>query len=220
MAEYAPVPLVGRFPDLSTDPRWVRHLPHGTLLARIFPSAGPYPMHWNEFRSFGPVDARFDHHPPPMEYHDDHGVMYAVAEGDGGRDSAFATCLLEVFQHHRVMDLSRNAATLALFELSRPIELLQLSDSDWLAVAGGNAAVSSGLRARSREWARAIYSAYPTLDGVISASTVLPDSRIIALWERATSAFPQHPTALLRLDRPELANVIHGVASRYGFTVL
>ena len=220
MAEFAPHPDPSRFPDLTQDPQWIRTVPRGTLVARVFSAGGPYAMDWNEFRRFGPVDARFDHHPLPMGEHPGHGVMYVVAETDGGTDSALATCRLEVFQRERVMQVSRNGATLALSELARPVHLLQLSDSDWVTVAGGNAAVSSGSRARSREWARAIYSSYPDIDGVVSASSVLPDARIIAVWERAESALPAHPLALLRLDRPELANVIHATALRYGFTVL
>lgn len=131
-----------------------------------------------------------------------------------------ATCLVEVFQQQRIIHRSAAGATLALFETTLPIHLLDLSDSDWLTVAGGNAAVSAGSRARSREWTRAIFNTYPEIGGIRSASSVVPDARIAALWARSSDAIPDHPDALLRLDRPELTHVMHGVARRYGYLVM
>ena len=45
----------------------------GTLLARIYFTAGRHPSHWRQFRRFGPTAARWDHHLPdpdrePMEH--------------------------------------------------------------------------------------------------------------------------------------------------------
>src|SRR5690606_12769986 len=125
----------------------------------------------------GPVDSRFDPHPLPPAESPDHGIMYVVPEHQPGRDSAVATCLVEVFQQQRIIHRSAAGATLALFETTLPIHLLDLSDSDWLTVAGGNAAVSAGSRARSREWTRAIFNTYPEIGGIRSASSVVPDAR-------------------------------------------
>src|SRR5690606_26754932 len=120
----------------------------------------------------------------------------------------FAAALLEVFQAQRMIRLRDGAPTLAAFEVRRPLRLLDLSDSDWVTVAGGNSAISSGDRERSRLWARAIAERYPELDGVVSASSLIPTSRVVALWAGAADALPEHPTALLRLDRDELLGVI------------
>jgi len=234
MSEYLPAPEPERFPDLSADPRWVREVPVGTALFRILRAGGAHASEWFEFREFGPLDARFDPHPEPVGEHPGRGVLYAVLEG-GARaeaapgpgpgpgpvlDSAFAACLLEVFQQHRIIRRVAGAPTLAAFEITRTLRLLDLSDSDWIAVAGGNAAIASGERSRARPWARAIRDAYPELDGVVAASSIVPTARVAALWTPAESALPRHPLALLGLDREELSPVIDAIAERYGYVLL
>src|SRR5690606_24853159 len=97
--------------------------------------------------------------------------------------------------------------------------LLNVSDSDWVTVAGGNSALTSGDHAQSRQWARAIRMRYPELDGVVAASALVPSARTVALWSPAISAIPRHPLALIRLDRAELTSVIEAIAQRYGYLV-
>ena len=246
MSERLPAPDRSRFPELARDAAWVRELPAGSALTRIFRAGGAHPAEWFEFREYGPLDARFDPHPEPTGVHPGHGVLYTVVEpdalvppGDAGRgapgaggpgpggpgpggalDSAFAACLLEVFQQFRIVRRRAGAPAVAVFETARPLRLLDVSDSDWVAVAGGNAAIASGERARAREWARAIRSAYPELDGVLSASSVVPSARVAALWSPAADALPRHPVALLPLDGEELTGLIDAVAERYGYLVL
>lgn len=227
MSERLPAPDPGRFPRLSDDPSWVRQVRAGTALARIFRAGGPHPVEWHEFRDYGPLDARFDPQPEPVGPHPGEGVLYAVLERTAAAeepahpgDSAFAACLLEVFQQTRMVQRVEGSPTLAMFATVRQLRLLDLSDSDWIAVAGGNASISSGERARAREWSRAIRSAYPDLDGVVSASSVVPTARVVALWAPAEDALPRHPIAQLRLDREELTAVIDSAADRYGYLVL
>ena len=227
MSESLPAPDPGRFPELSEDATWVRAVPAGALLARIYRSGGAHPTEWHAFRTYGPLDGRFDPHPEPVGEHDGVGVMYAVLERPGGAgepggslDGPFAAALLEVFQEQRMIRRSAGAPVLAAFEAARPLRLLDLADSDWIAVAGGNAAIASGERARSRAWARAIAERYPELDGVVSASSLVPSARVVALWAPAASALPEHPLALIPLDRPELTALIDRVATRYAYTLL
>ncbi|MFT4233017.1 MAG: hypothetical protein QM606_09615 [Leucobacter sp.] len=227
MSERLPAPDPECFPDLDDDPAWVREVPVGAAFARVFRAGGRHPVEWFSFREFGPLDARFDPHPEPVGEHPGCGVMYTVLEGARGAregtaalDSAFAACILEVFQQHRVIRPSAGSPTLAVFEPARPLRLLDLSDSDWIAVAGGNGAIASGERGRAREWARAVRKRYPALDGVVCASSVVPSARVAALWSPAEDALPRHPLALLRLDREELRGVIDAIADRYGYLLL
>lgn len=227
MSEYLSPPEPTRFPALSSDPGWVRETSPGSALARIFRAGGAHASEWFSFREFGPLDARFDPHPEPTGEHPGHGVMYTVladpqfgSENGSALDSALAACLLEVFQQHRIIRRRAGSPTLAVFETVRPLRLLDLSDSDWIAVAGGNAAIASGDRERSREWARAIRAAYPDLDGVLAASSVVPSARVAALWQPAADALPRHPLALLELGRDELTGVIDAIAERYGYLLL
>lgn len=223
MSEFLPPPDAAAFPDLGSDAGWVREVRSGTALARVFRAGGPHPAAWHSFRTYGPLDARFDPHPEPPAESPDEGVLYAVLEqADAEQDtaSAFAACLLEVFQATRIVRRSSGDPTLAVFESTRALRLLDLSDSDWVAVAGGNGAISSGDRMASRAWARAIRTTYPGLDGVISASSVVPSARVVALWSPALDALPRHPLAQLRLDRDELTGAINRIAERYGYVVL
>lgn len=229
MSEFLVRPDLGRFPDLARDPSWVRVLPAGTHVERIFRAGGPHASRWHDFRSYGPLDGRFDPHPPPTGETPGVGVMYGVLESPATGGSAspsdvtaspFATAILEVFQAQRMIRLEAGSPTFVDFAIVRPLRLLDLSDSDWVTAAGGNAAISSGDRATSRAWARAIAATYPALDGVVSASSLNPSARVVALWAPAADALPAHPSALIRLDRAELMGVIDAIAERYGYTLL
>lgn len=229
MSEYLPTPVGARFPQLDRDPRWVRELPPQSHIARIFRAGGPHPSRWFEFREYGPLDGRFDPHPLPTGASPGIGVMYGVLEAQRVSDTAtpptsvsspFAAAILEVFQAHRMIRLDAGLPTFVDFAITRPLRLLDLADSDWVTAAGGNAAISSGDRAVSRAWTRAIVERYPEIDGVISSSSLLPNARIVALWSSAVDALPVHPDACIRLDRPELIGVIDAIADRYGYTLV
>jgi len=59
------VAKVPQHPDLdrleSTVPQWHAVEP-GELLWRVYFRSGEHPSRWHQFRTFGPTDARFDHH--------------------------------------------------------------------------------------------------------------------------------------------------------------
>lgn len=81
----------------------MRTLPEGTTLARIYFSGGPHPVRWNEFRHYGPTNARFDHHVP-----DGHGDSRTQDRSVLYCGSDALTCLAEVFQQTRRIDRVRN----------------------------------------------------------------------------------------------------------------
>lgn len=237
MSELLPHPDPTKFPNLSADPAWIRDVQAGTMLTRIYRAGGAHPVEWHSFREYGPLDGRFDPHPEPIGEHPGEGVLYTVLESrtrqteqessgepaDPVEDAVsgpFAAAVLEVFQAQRMIRRSAGGPVLALFETVRPLRLLDLADSDWVSVAQGNGAISAGDRARSREWARAIRASYPEIDGLVSTSSLVPSARLATLWEPARTAMPDHPLALLPLERDELTGVIDAIADRYGYILV
>lgn len=197
MTERLPKPHTDKFPTLT--PTDVRVLDLGTPIGRIYSAGGLYGTTWNRFRAWGPTQNRFDHHPPPARAHPARRILYVTPNAIGPNGAPYPilkTCLAECFGDRQIVELSRDDPYFAVFESARPLRLLDLADSDWITRAGGNAAISSGLRSRSREWARAIYRHYSgadALDGVIYPSSNIPIARVAALWERTGDALPGRP---------------------------
>jgi hypothetical protein len=196
-----------QFPPLRAA--YVRVLKVGTMVGRIHFTSGPHPATWGAFRRFGPTKNRFDHHPPPRQTHQRRAILCAapvVRDVDAQVVPPLHTCLVEAFRDTGVVDTKTYRPYFALFRLRRPLRLLDLADSNWITVAGGNAAISSGPRGRSREWARAIYRHYPASDvhGLYYCCSNMPRGRSIALFERARTALPAHPEVDLPLSHPGL----------------
>ncbi|HQR79152.1 MAG TPA: RES family NAD+ phosphorylase [Actinomycetota bacterium] len=193
-----PPPDANNLPEISDGD--VKRV--SALLGRIYRTQGPFPSRWDEFRSFGPTNGRFDPHPLPQGFHETCTVFYASIHVTGGSETSpplLETCVAEAFQDGRVIELSRGNPWFTVIQVTRPVELLDLDGSSWITRAGGNAAISSGSRQRSREWAQAIHRRFGNrIDGLLYPSAVLPMSLNVALWSGAASAFPAHPM----LNRP------------------
>jgi hypothetical protein len=214
VTERLPPPDESLFPPLAS--RHVRVLPSGHLIGRIHATSGRYPIAWSDFRHFGPMTARFDHQPLPRRLHPTRGVMYAtpVVAGKAGQPlPVLRTCVAEVFRERGVVELSRDAPFFVLFRLARPVRVLDLTDSDWLTLAGGNAAIASGPRGVARDWSRAIYGQYADIDGLYYGCSTVPPARSIALYERAADATPSRPSAHLPLSHPALRAELEAYAS-------
>jgi hypothetical protein len=168
---------------------------------------------WNELRAFGPTKSRFDHHTLPRRIHPTRAIAY-LATGP----AAFTTAIAEYFQDDSggvgPIDRHRHRPAIGIFELARPVTLLDL-DSGWVTRAGGNQAIRTGVRARSREWARAIYRHHP-VDGLLYRSSVWGPGRCVAVWERSRAAFPPAPTSTRTLDDPHLAAAVASAAVELG----
>jgi hypothetical protein len=186
-------------------------LPVGSLLWRIYFRAGARPTRWNGFRSFGPTNARFDHHPPPAKRHRTRAMLYASSAGP--------TALAEVFQETRVIDRSSGSPALAAFQLTRALALLDLTGT-WPTRAGASMAIHSGSRARARAWSRAIDSAYPQIAGLRYASSMNANQPAFALYERARPALPAAPLLDLPLATPALAAPLAEAALRFGYALV
>jgi hypothetical protein len=171
-------------------------LPGGALLFRLYFRAGDSPGSWNTFRSFGPLaSARFDHHPPPQGDHPHLGILYAAPE--------IKTCVAEVFQNTRNINLRRRDPWLVGFELIREVRLLDLC-SNWPTRMGASTQISSGRRDIVRGWSADIHAAYPGLEGVLYASSMNASRGATALYERGESALPARPVLHEPLAHPGL----------------
>ena len=189
----------------------IETLPAGALLWRAYFRSGPHPATWNVFRAYGPVSsARFDHHDPPPHLQE-RAILYAASEGP--------TCLAEIFQETRVIDRRRNAPWLAAFELEAPLELLDLTRS-WPTRARASMAINSGPRTRAQRWARAIYEAYPALQGIHYPSSMDGNRPAVALFERASPAMPSHPRFHRALAEAPLLIPLADAAARFGYRVV
>lgn len=185
----------------------MKTLPRGTELVRLYKRGGSHPTQWHEFRHFGPLDFRFDHHLPPKQSQS-RGILYAAT----GKDS-LTTVLAEVFQATRFIDHTRNDPWLVTFALVRDVCLLDLHGY-WPTHAGASMAINTGPRASARNWSRAIYEQYPHIEGLAYPSSMNSNQPAVALFERAVSAIPVSPTAHHALSDPALLSAIRIAAAK------
>lgn len=168
----------------------VRRVPAGTTLARVYFTRSRHAIAWNEFRYTGPLNSRWDHHVPNAQgapYAQERGIYYAAADAK--------TCLAVVFQDTRRIDRAFQAPWLVIFKTSRVLEVLDLS-SDFAIRMGASMAIHSGSQVRARGWARDLYQAFPTAQGILYAASMHGGAPAFALTERALEGgplFPAHP---------------------------
>lgn len=216
MSENLPLPRRDLFPILTE--RHLKPIEPNEPLARAYFRRGPYPANWNAFRFYGPVHARFDHHPPPAGPHPRRGIMYGAPHDH----ATLHTCLLELFQKTRRVNRHRHNPHFTVFTTKRSLLLLDLNSS-WLTSARGNSAIFSGNHDLARRWSREIYLHYRgqnavylnqegepqeiSLDGLLYQSSLRPLHPCLALYERArdailTTPLLDIPLADSSLDRP------------------
>ena len=182
-----------------------------TMLARIYFAGGPHPSHWNQFHCFGPTSARWDHHLPnvdgdPMDQ--DRCVLYRAPDVD--------TCAAEVFQATRRIDRTRNKPMLVVFALAETVTLLDVRGA-FATTIGASTAIHSGPRTRARAWARQLYEAYPTLQGIYYGSSMNGHAPASGLNDRARRALPQQPHFHRALNDDMLVDILQGIALRLSY---
>lgn len=187
----------------------------GRRLARIYYSRGEHPVRWNEFRHYGPVNARWDHHLP-----DANGAPKAQGRSVYYAASDAKTCLAEFFQTTRRIDRARQAPWLVVFELTRPFELLDVT-GDFATRMGASMAIHSGSRARARSWARDLYVAFPEAQGVLYCSSMNAGQPAIALNDRAEKVdpFPRHPLFNRALADDVMLDPLKHAAAKLGYAL-
>ena len=197
-------------PPAALPPAQTVIVASGTLLWRIYSAGGSYPCAWNAFRYFGPTASRFDHHVPPAAV-SARGILYASSGGQ-----AILTCIAEVFQTKRFIDRTTNGPRLAAFSTTRDLTLLDLTGT-WPTQAGASTAIASGPRPRARAWSRAIYDAFPTVDGLLYGSSMNANQPAYALYERAATALSLTPTADRALDDAALTTRLAAAAGALNY---
>jgi RES domain-containing protein len=182
-----------------------------TPLARVYFAAGPHPSRWNQFRSFGPTAARWDHHLPnarntPTEQ--SRAVLSCAPDVD--------TCVAEVFQSTRRIDRTRNAPGLAVFALREAVTLLNVHGV-FATTMGASTATHSGPRSRARAWARELYDAYRDIQGLYYGSSMNGHAPAIVLNDRAQGAVPERPQLHRSLNDDMLVEVLQRIALRLSY---
>ena len=186
-------------------------LPADTPLARVYFAAGNHPSRWSGFRSFGPIDARWDHHLPDARgsaITQSRAILYCAPDID--------TCVAEVFQATRRIDRTRGAPWLVVFALRKPVTLLDLRGT-FATTMGASTAINSGSRSRARAWARDLYDAYEEVQGIHYGSSMNGHAPAVALNERAHSAMPRLPLFHRALNDDMLVDILRRIALRLSY---
>lgn len=194
----------------------LRTLAQGTMLARVYFTGGSYPTAWDEFRRYGPTNARFDHHlasalgAPEVQAR---SILYCA--------TAAHTCFAEVFQETRRINRTRYGPWLAIFVLTRDVRLLDLTGR-YPTRVGASMAINTGHRGRARAWARTFYSAYPALEGIYYPSSMNGNEPAVALNDRAEQAgsLPSYPEFNRALADDVLLDVLKHSAHGLGYGLL
>jgi hypothetical protein len=129
------------------------------------------------------------------------------------------TCLAEVFQAKRRIDVLTAQPMLATFAVTREVPLLDLTRL-WPTRAGASTAIHSGPRPRAQAWARVIYDAFPQIEGVLYCSSMNANQSSMGLFERAITAMPSLPTSNDALNNPLLRALLLRFATRLGYRLL
>ncbi len=204
---------VPRHPDLdglkATAPEWFP-VERGEELWRVYFRGGAHPTRWNQFRSFGPTDARFDHQ---IEGQPDSGraVMYLALNP--------VTCLAEVFQKTRTIHRKHRIPALVGFVATTPLKLLDLNGVFPTCI--GASMGLTGPRWAGRNWARGLYEAYPDAQGLAYPSSMHANAVAVVLNDRTDpeEAIPPSPGFHQSLDDPGMTTLLKNAARELGCVV-
>ena len=208
------MPKVPQHPGLdrldSTNPEWCPVEP-GDQLWRVYFRGGEHPSRWNQFRSFGPTDARFDHH---LEGEPDTGraVMYLASNP--------VTCLAEVFQKTRTIHRTHLRPALVGFALTSSLKLLDLTGAFPTRI-GASMGLTTGARSVGRNWARGLYAAYPEAQGLAYPFSMHANAVAIVLNDRTDpeEALPRSPGFHKALDDPAMITLLKNAARELGYVI-
>lgn len=208
------MPKVPRHPDRdrldSTAPVWYPVAP-GDELWRVYFRGGEHPSRWNQFRTFGPTDARFDHQ---FEARPNIGraVMYLALNP--------ITCLAEAFQKTRTIHRAYRKPVLVGFAIRSSLKLLDLTGTFPIRI-GASMGLMTGARSVGRNWARALYAAYPEAQGLAYPSSMHANAVAIVLNDRTepAGALPRSPGFHKALDDVGMITLLKNAAHEIGYAI-
>jgi hypothetical protein len=116
--------------------------------------------------------------------------------------------------------ISRSVITVSIPLLSGAAVSGEANIARIIDLAGASAAIGTGSKVRARHWSRAIYDAFPDVDGLLYRSSMGGNSPAIALYERAVDALPPSPSFHRALSDPALAAPLQDTAEKIGYQVL
>lgn len=207
----AKVPLHPDRATLKSTPAQWHLVRQGELLWRVYFRGGAHPSRWNQFRAFGPTDARFDHH---LEESPESGraVMYLALSP--------VTCLAEVFQKTRTIQRTHRAPALVGFAVASTLMLLDLTGTFPTRI-GAPMGLMTGPRSVARNWAKGLYAAYPEAQGIAYPSSMHGNALAIALNDRAEAAKAVSATPKFHkaLDDPSMITLLKNAARDVGYAL-
>lgn len=210
MAKFPEPPTSAVLARIGAD---IHVLPAGTRIWRVYFQAGAHPTTWGQFRAWGPMDARFDHHLPPPRTQTRQILYGAIGK------KAAVTTIAEVFQGTKVVERGRRIPTWVAFDTTTDLRLLDLSKT-WPTKAGASMAITSGPRSRARRWSQAIYTAFPDVDGLLYGSSMNGNQPCIVLFERALGAMPASPVFHRMLSDPAVFTLLKNACVLLNFPLL
>ncbi len=206
-----PAPKSGQLAAL--EPK-IAALRPATLVWRVYRSAGAHPCRWCDFRHFGPLASRFDHHlegSGGAAFEQERGVVYAAPD--------LLTCIAEAFQTGRNVDLGADEPRLVAFHVVEVVRLLDLTGRFATQTGCHQGIHSSPLRRRTRAWARAFFDTWPAVQGLLYRSKMAVDLPAYVFFERAAHTLPRKPLVDLPLTDPRLAIPIASIARELGYSI-
>lgn len=212
MAKFPSSPGVAALTALAPA---IHAFPAGTTLARVYYARSAHRQSWDQFRHFGPLNSRWDHHLPEADGKPQtqmRGIYYAAADAK--------TCLAEAFQVTRRIDRVFQAPWLVVLQTSAELKLLDLTGV-FATRMGASMAIHSGSRGRARGWARDLYAAYPDLQGILYSASMHGGRPAMALNERAlkSNLFPAHPLFHRALADDVMLDSLKAAATDLGYAL-
>jgi RES domain-containing protein len=193
-------PVPDRFPDpLPDEVVDLLDVP----VVRIYRSAGPHALLWDQARESAEPHARFDPHGNGPA-----GVWYAGCD--------WATSLAECFQETRVVAQSAARLRLCIVRL-RSTSLLDLG-SAWSTRAKCGSLLAAVEHEKAQPWAAALRRSFPHLRGLMWPSSVHPPGRAVVLWTAPGERPPLAPRPQFdrAIDDPAILQIVAACTERIG----